>query len=208
MPYLNRITEQLGLQLKATAFSDKRFASAEYYGIAYPVLVDNRDGQNKMAPCVPQPSTGEYLQMMLNDNAAFVAYHKIINKVFQVLPDKANYGRFSGRNLTAQATMQMLLLYNRDIIKILPDELEAMLVTNWPDGSETRFTTISNQLTHVAIRPISSNFNYAALWDSEFRGYDFNVTPDRGILSVTYTIESAFRTGCFNLCDCNGEAGQ
>jgi len=192
--------------LQTDVFSDSRFASADYNAIAYNVVVDNREDSFLQAPCVPQSLNGEYKQMMIDDTKAFVLYHKIISKQYTpVAGSSANgetFGRKSGRNIKCTSAMQMILLFIREQIRILPEELEALITTNFPDGSETAFASINTCLTGTNIKPVSSNLDYAALFGQEFRGYDYNLNADRGMLSVTYTIESTFKTKCFSLCDC------
>jgi len=202
VPYLKQIANQINVELKASVFNDKRFSSAEFNAIAYPVMVDNRDDRQQISPCIPL-SAGEYKQMMFDDTKSFVLYHKILSKSYQrVENDGSSFGRVSGRNMRAVTQMQMVFLCNRDIIKILTEELEALVVTNFPDGKETGFKTISSSILGVDIKPVNSDFDYTRLWIQEFKGYEFNVNPDRAMLSVNYTIESTFKTKCFKLCDC------
>ena len=102
--------------------------------------------------------------------------------------------------------MQMIVLANRTIIKILPDDFETLLVMNFPNGNETIFNSISSSLNAIYTKPVSSDTDFQRLWANEFRGYDYQVNQDRAIIAVNYTIESAFKTKCFSLCDCQGES--
>lgn len=205
MSFIKPIIEVLNSRLKAVVFGDKRFASAEYNSIAYQVIVDNREGQKKIAPCIPgQKGPEEYSIMMFDDTKAFVLYHKIITSGYEPYTGGATFGRKTGLNLEGNTTVQMVFLANRNIIKILPEEFESLVIVNFPQGTEAEFTAINAQLTGIKTVPKSSDMDYAKLWAQEFKGYDFNVNPDRMMLSVNYNIESIFKTGCFSLCDCGG----
>lgn len=207
MLYLNEITTELNKLFAAETFTDKRFASSDYNALAYPVLVDNRKEQEQIQPCVPT-TVGEYKPLMFDDAKALIVYHKVLNNPITSEKDKEGFGRISGRNLKSTGLMQMIVLANRALIKVLPADLASLFIMNFPDGSETAFSSISNSLQGITIRPSSCDLNYERLWAQEFKGFDFEVNPDRAILSVNYTIESAFKTKCFKLCDCAGESGQ
>jgi hypothetical protein len=203
MPYLKQIAQAINLELKTNVFSDKRFASAEYYDIAYQLQVDNREDKLLSCPCVPKATVGEYYEMLFNDGIAFTAYHKILNSSYAEA-ENPKFGR-AKTNIKATATMQMVFLINRQIVKILPEEFESVLVTNFVSGKETSFSSVSTAMSGIKILPSSTQLDYTALWNSEFKGYEFNVNADRSMMGLTYTIESDFKTGCFNLCDCSTE---
>jgi hypothetical protein len=207
MPYLNNIATKLNELFSASTLTDKRFAGSDWNPIAYPVMVDNRDGEfQKIAPCVPT-TAGEYKLLIFDDTKPLIVYHKVIGKRYQEEKGVV-YGRSSGKNLSVGSSMQMIVLANRNLIKILPEDLETLLTTNFPDGSETGFKNINSALNGIAIKVTNSDLGYDRLWSQEYKGFEFQVNPDRAILSVNYTIESSFKTKCFKLCDCAGESGQ
>lgn len=205
MPYLKQISNAINAELKSNVFTDQRFASADYNSLAYSILVDNRDDRQQSLPCVAE-NNGEYKPMMFEDTKAFVLYHKILSKNYQYSTDKEAFGRSAGRNVKAVCQMQMIVLANRSIIKILPDDFETLLVMNFPNGNETIFNSISTSLNAIYTKPVSSDTDFQRLWANEFKGYDYQVNQDRAIIAVNYTIESAFKTKCFSLCDCQGES--
>ena len=205
MPYLKQIANAINTELKSNVFTDKRFASADYNSLAYSILVDNREDRQQSLPCVAE-NDGEYKPMIFDDTKAFVLYHKIFSKNYQYSTDKEAFGRVTGRNVKAVCQMQMIVLANRTIIKILPDDFETLLVMNFPNGNETIFNSISSSLNAIYTKPVSSDTDFQRLWANEFRGYDYQVNQDRAIIAVNYTIESAFKTKCFSLCDCQGES--
>lgn len=202
MPYLNSITEKINNHLADTTLKDKRFQGSDYNAIAYPLEVDNRDDKQQILPCIPKVG-GEYKGLFFDDAKPLIIYHKIVSKQYQQLKAET-YGRGSGKPFNAVSNMQMIVLANRALIKVLPEDLETLLVLNFPDGSEKEMQGINTALTQFNIRPTSSDLNYERLWTQEFKGYEFEVNADRAMLSVNYTIESAFKTKCFSLCDCTG----
>lgn len=208
MSWLKPIVGVFNDRLKVKVFGDKRFASAEYNAIAYQVITDNRDTAKKVAPCIPGKSAEEYTPMMFDDTKAFVLYHKIITSSYEPYNGGPVFGRKSGMNIKGNAIMQMIILANRNTVRILPEEFESLVIVNFPQGTEAEFVSINPQLNGILTTPKSSDLDYAKLWAQEYKGYDFNVNPDRMILSVNYTIESIFKTGCFSLCDCQGEEPQ
>jgi hypothetical protein len=204
MPYLKQIASAINSELKSNVFTDKRFASADFNSLAYSIVVDNREDRNLIAPCVAG-SDGEYTAMMFDDTKAFVVYHKALSKSYVQIADREAFGRSAGKNVRCTAQMQMIILATRSIIKILPDDLETLVVMNFPNGNETIFSAVSASITGIATKTVSSDTDFLRLWATEFRGYEFQVNPDRAILAVNYTIESNFKTKCFSLCDCQGE---
>lgn len=200
MPYLKQIATAINSELKLTAFNESRFANADFNSLAYPILVDNREDKNITIPCVAL-TNGEYKPMMFDDSLPMAVYHKVLSKVYQVSTSTESFGRKSSKNIKAIAQMQMICLANRQLIKILPDDLEAMFVMNFPSGKETSFSTI-DAVDLLNVKPVSSDTDFIRIWANEFRGLEFQVNQDRAILSLNYTIESTFKTNCFTTCDC------
>lgn len=207
MPYLNSITTKINDYLSLNTFPDKRFAGSDWNAIAYPIVVDNREAEmQKIAPCLPT-TTGEYKLLIFDDTKPLIVYHKVIGKRYTIVKDET-FGRKTGKSLSAPSNMQMIVLANRHLIKILPEDLETLIATNFPDGSENGFKNINSALNGITITVTNSDLGYERLWAQEYKGFEFQVNPDRAILSVNYTIESGFQTKCFKLCDCAGESGQ
>lgn len=202
MESLRTIASRINEVLKANVFSDKRFTDSDYNAIAYPVVSDNREPVVIM-PCVPIETLGEYKPMFFNDTRPFTLYHKVLNSSYQ---KDAQYGRAGGRAMKLIATMQMIVLANRSLTGLLPDEFEMILASNFPEGNEANFSNITG-MSVVSINPLSSNMNFEQLHNAEFKGIEYKVNPDRMILAVNYTIESAFNKRCFKVCDCQANAG-
>jgi hypothetical protein len=198
MPYLKQQIELVNTLLKPVAFGDSRFASAKIEAIAVDVARTDSNGARQIFPAVLDQNF-EPQEITVNDTYPLVVYHKVIATAYR--PDANNYGQ--GVKKQVQTTQVKMVVYAKSsAIKMTRETLEAVLITNFPDNPPAASYADLN-LDNLTITVQGSNLNSMAVWMEEYKGFEFPLAADDILFSITYTIQSLFRKGCFKLCDCN-----
>ena len=84
-------------------------------------------------------------------------------------------------------------------------ELEAIITSNFPDNMDNQNNALLNSLKidNVTYAMQSTNFLSQSVWNEEYKNVDFSIDTEDLYFAITYQIQSTWRKGCFQLCNCD-----
>lgn len=206
MPYLKQLITIVNQQLRATTLKEKRFDAGRYEVIAVDVTRKNADGVLETFPGVMNDSY-EAEAVIVDDTYPIVIYHKILNKRYELNNIAGQRSEFGDRNkyVKETVTVKMVVYGKWSALKITKEELEAIISNGFPDNMDNQGNVLLKKLglDNVTYNMQSSNFLSKQLWDEEYKGTEYRLAPEDIFFSTTYTIQSTWRKGCFQLCNCD-----
>lgn len=193
MPYLEQTATEINNVLKSTAFKDARFKGGRFEAIATQVMVS----EEKALPIVYE--NGDYRDVVFDDRYPVSVYHRVQSNTYSFDATK-DFGR-DKKLQKCTSVMLMCVMAFRDQIKISKEQLEMLLVSNFPLGNTPNFMTDSLQTNTISV--LDSDMDSLRVYQNEFKGLEIKLTQERIIFSIRYKIESSWFTGCFDMCNCN-----
>lgn len=200
MPFLKQQIEIINAELRGEVLSDKRFQSGRFESIAVDVSRLNANGGIETFPAI-MSSNYEAQEIVVNDTYPVIIYHKVLNKAYANSPAAGNYGD-GNRHMVEKVDAKMVVYGKYAALKLSAEQLEALLATGFPDAiAKTKIAPL--KLDNMSVTLTGSNLNAAAVFQEEYKGFDLFLAPEDILFSMRYSIESRFRKGCFNICDCD-----
>jgi len=205
MPFLDQQITVVNQELLKVALNDARFESGRFNSLAGEVI---RDG--KTFPCIMSQDAGkggyEALDLaVIDDTVPIQIYHKVLAKRYElnVQGQKSEYG---DRNKYVKETVlvKMVVFGKFSALNVTNEQLEAIITTNFPDNISKGDNSLADSLNldSLTYAMQSTNFLSKSVWQEEYTGYEFKLAPEDIFFSINYTINSTWRKGCFQLCNC------
>lgn len=195
MPNLNSITNMINVTLKSGNFKGMKFQSSDWNGISDPVETDKGEGNVIMQPMIVDDQ-GECKMLVFDDVFNMVVFHKVEGLDYEVADP--NYGK---PGTTIQETAQMKMIFSADRSKLLirPEDMIAAAVMDIP--KEFLPTDISPLgLNSCVIEMGSVNKDPYSVWEENWKGVKFPLSPEDLLFSISYKIVSTFNKCCFSFC--------
>lgn len=196
MPFLKRQIEIINEELRENSLKDKRFQSGQYNAIAVDVSRNN-EGKIETFPAVMNRNY-EAESVGLNDTYPIVIYHKILSKSYTSQVSQVGNGN---KNQIEKTEVKMVVYGKYSSLKMTAEELEALITVGFPDSiSKSKISGL--KLDSMTVTLSSSNLLSAQVFAEEYKGFDMFLSSEDILFSVKYTIETRYRKGCFDICDC------
>jgi hypothetical protein len=198
MPFLKEQIQIVNDALRATALADKRFEAGRFETLAVDVNRKDSEGKIEGFPAIMSENY-EAQEITVNDTYPIIIYHKALQKTYQ----KQGAGEFGDRDkgVVERVLMKMVVYAKWSAVKMRQEQLEALITTNFPDN----FLPAVYQplkLNSMSADMKGSNLNSAAVWNEEYRNIPLALAPEDIYFSINYELSSAWRKGCFKICDC------
>ncbi|MBA3830065.1 MAG: hypothetical protein H0X33_14080 [Taibaiella sp.] len=158
------------------------FNGGNIYGLAQSIIKNNQ----VIPALVDNNGEGKYIG--IDNTLPFIVYHKNNSISATDVP-----GQGDELNIKNTYSNVLIIYLNRKKTKILPDELFLNIQAN-------PFRYKIQPFKNIVIRVQNVILNSQQVWQSEYLGSDYEITPDSNLLAINYTIESTFKRGCFDTC--------
>lgn len=157
------------------------FKGAQVYGIARTAI--REDG---LIPVIQEKYIG------IDDNFALQVYHKINGITISTRPG-SGVGRDPGHNVNT-FQMSMIVYSSEKRTKLAADQIALIIQSVVPKIiSSDFFLSIRTQLTSVIL-------NSQQVYAQEYKSDTFRLDEYQSLTQINYTVEIAFKTGCFDIC--------
>lgn len=83
-------------------------------------------------------------------------------------------------------------------LNLTSEQLEAVISMNFPTILDKNGTGVDS----IFIRLSSSEIDSQKVFNEEYRNIMYRLCENDILLSFRYSIETNFRKGCFNICEC------
>ena len=203
MPFLNQQIQIINNALTGAALSDARFQAGRFEAIAVDVSrKDANTGSIQTFPAVMDKNY-EAQEITVDDTYPIIIYHKILSKAyaFDKNPTGPNQYGDSNRYVNETTSVKMVVYGKYAPLKLTREQLEALITSNFPD-SIAPVTIQPLKLDNMVVTLKGSDLNSARVWQEEYKGIPLYLAPEDILFSVMYSIDTRFRKGCINICDC------
>lgn len=196
MQYLKQIVNAINTNL-STALADERFAGGKLWGIATMAVAES-NGNSILTPLV----TDDYddnIWAGIDDTKPYIIYHKNRGLAYADAIGK-NYG--DGNTVKKEtANMSLVVWGERSQLRLTPEEFEAAIISGLPSALSSSVLA-PLKLHSSIIRPVSTDFDSVNVYLSEYKVAQYPIGPNALFFRINYSIESTYKTSCFNICDC------
>lgn len=201
MPYLDNIVKSLNDTWLNSSLKFIPSSKINAAGIAETIIeatpIDEDNVKVKRFPGIID-TYGEVQAIIADDCYQVIIYHKLEAIVNTVIP-KTGFGDGQGDQLET-ANMAVIVMAFRDKVKKPGYILEAALKNASPE--KTKITGNTGQhLQSSVFRIGNSSFDKLGLLSREFSEVELNY-PNLIVFEMKYRIESTWRKGCFDACNC------
>lgn len=159
---------------------------SDVHGIAQTVL----KGEEKIPALVKKDGTGVYVG--IDDQYGVRIYHKL-NSLTTTVKAREGYGRSAGTQINTYS-LSMIVFLNRKRVSMYPDELLALLQSQLPEAIKLE------PYDHVRTWFNNIILNDLQVWNQEYLSDTYRLLPEYSLFQINYTVEVAFKKGCFNNC--------
>ncbi len=205
MPFLAEQVTVVNQELLKGALADARFQSGRFEALANEVIREDSAGKMVTFPCVMSKDY-EAQEITVDDTYPIIIYHKLLAQKFD-LNNLGGKNEFGDRNkwVVETCVLKMVVYGKFSALKVTREQLAAIITTNFPDNMDAAKNTLLNslKLDNVTYAMQSTNFLAKSIWNEEYNGNDFRLAPEDIFFTIIYTIQSTWRKGCFQLCNCN-----
>ncbi len=197
MPFLKEQIDLINAALKQGPLKDPRFQDGQFGGLAVTVQLSDENRTWQMPAYETDDMEVRYAGV--DDTFPLVLYHRVLGHAYATIGN----GSFGDGNPLVRETADMVLVVygKRQTLQLTPSQLEALICTNFPDVVR-RDLILPLKLDYLEVRLQSSNTNALDVFAQEYRGNEVFIGPEDVLFSIRYQIESKYRKGCFNICDC------
>ena len=197
MPFLEQIVTKINTDLFVNSKPPFSIQGSRVEAIANQALVKD-DGTNKIFLPLVYTSQGEWKEVTFDDTYSLTAYHRVLQNSYQYIPGDTGRDKKKQKCTTL---MLMCVMALRGQIKMSKEDLEAFIVMSFPVGNTNQY--LISPLQTCTLGVAETNMDSLQVFQSEFKGLDVNLNPEKIIFSVKYKIEATYLTGCFDKCACN-----
>lgn len=203
MPFLNELCLVVNQELRKGALSEQRFQSGRYEGVSNEVTRGNQ-----VFPCIINNNReSNTIECSPDDTYPIVIYHKVLAKRYELNNIAGQRSEFGDRNKYVKETalVKMVVYGKWSALNLKKEELEAIITSNFPDNMDNQNNALLNSLKidNVTYAMQSTNFLSQSVWNEEYKNVDFSIDTEDLYFAITYQIQSTWRKGCFQLCNCD-----
>jgi hypothetical protein len=197
MPYINEIVSIINDTLaNGTLSDDKRFRK-KLYGLSELVPRNYNNAQDNI-PTLVDINGGTTFSGM-SDIYSIQIYHRCITT--NIIDPPVTFG--DGGNVSREeANMRMIAFADRNIIKMLPNQLSFILSAGIQQ--QLQYTQISSYqgLLGVIIEADTTNFDSVAIFTNEYKlpVSSYPLHPNHILISMDYTITTDYDITCISNC--------
>jgi hypothetical protein len=181
---LNAVVHIINDKLTDKIFRLRQFTNHKLFRIAEQAF---RSTDGALFPYIP--SSGEWVGV--DDRRPVVAYHRSLGSA--VTLSKSGFGDI-GFKKSINFSMLMTVFMDESITKMKQDELYLYMMAAFPERIKIEF------FDYISVRINSVILNSQQVWRAEFPGTPYNLNPMQSLMAINYTIESEFKSDCFNSC--------
>ena len=196
MSSLNKIVKNINASLRATSFSDKRFASFEANGIVKLLPIQNKTGGYDYRPAELTDS-GEGKLLAPDDTKVLQIYHKVNGIEYSLQRERHGNGN---ENIIRKANMSMMVFALRNKIKLSEEMLDLFILKGVPDKFNKTVLQELN-ISDCSIKHASTDFNSVQLFQREYGNKTYYLKPEHLFFEVKYQIECRMKKSCINTCE-------
>lgn len=200
MPFLNQLCIVVNQELLKSALKEQRFQGGRFEGLA-----NESTSEGKTRPVIMNRDY-EAQEISVDDTFPIQIYHKILAKRYELNNIAGQRSEFGDRNKYVKETVlaKMVIYGKYSKLKVTKEELEAIITTNFPDNMDAANNALLTALNldNVTYAMQATNFISKSVWAEEFSGHEYRLAPEDIFFSITYQIQSTWRKGCFQLCNC------
>lgn len=161
---------------------------SKVYGLAQSMIRMKGTTPELLPALVDSKGEGKYIG--IDDKSPIITYHKT-NSISTRLDESKGNGDSLGKVVNTYA--QTLIVYlNRKRVNILPDELYIKIQAVFPESFSLSPFQIVIRFTNVIL-------NSTQVLAAEYQS-DIKLPPEASLFAINYTIESAYKKGCFEKC--------
>lgn len=146
------------------------------FGICQPVVVVEQDGESKYPALVSIDGEAQYVFM--DDSFLFGGYHKLINKSFSKVAGQ-------GRKDVDIAIYELVFVFwgFRDKLSLDELSLENKILPAFP----------------ASIDLLQTSYDKQSIFNSEFKGFEYLLTPDEILMSIRYKVQERYVRSCLEI---------
>ncbi len=190
MPKLNEITSLINDKLKNDKLKGRVFQRGQFLGLVNTAVVDE-------APFLFSIDGNEQ-SASIDDSYPFQLYHRNLSATY---PSSDN----DGSELTARYAMVMVVYGKRKDIRLSESDLSFLIragIEGKDNGVFSRTDLGTSGLGRVKVQFNSANYDSSAVFQNEYRGYDYKPNPENLYFSIGYTIEVKASKNCLECSEC------
>jgi hypothetical protein len=145
--------------------------------------------QNQVFPVVfTKKGEGKYIGV--DDLKTMIAYHKV-NRMDIVVKPRSGYGDGKGK-MVNRYSMTMVVFLQRVQTKMEGHEFVLWLESVFPKSLKfPNFDSVEYTINNVIL-------NEQQVFGAEYKNVQYFVKPEHALMAINYTIESTFKSECFN----------
>lgn len=196
MPKLQEIVELLNVGIQ-TAFTSNRFQSGSFDSIAELIVTPatTDEGESKRPAIVEDD--GECTDMVITDTKPFQLYHLLDNLVYSD-PEDETFGDL-GTVLQEKASMQIVFLGDRGILKVFAEDIAATINLFLPRKlTHAQLQTLGLQSCIITLGEV--NTDNEEVFSSQYPGAEYGFKPNTISGIISYDITTTYKKDCFTLC--------
>lgn len=194
MPFLKEQIEIVVNEIRAAALSDSRFQSGRFEAIATDVSRTTEGEAIEVFPAVINEHF-EAVPVVVDDTYPIIIYNRIMRK--QHFKPNKDYPGYKG----VRTLVKMVVYGKRSALNLTQEQLAAIIEINFPEEiNRSKFSHLKIQSINVTT--IDTNLNSMQVFNEEYKGFPFFFSDNDLYFSINYQIETTFRKGCLNICDC------
>ena len=198
MPFLKEQVDIINNALIATAFNYKQFKSALIENIAKSALRTDGDNQTVYPAVISISGVEKYLG--IDDTYPMVVYHKIVNKRYEKRNNTTQYGAGFAKMFEI-TTMYMVVYASQAKISLTAEQLEALIVTNFPDRIPDADISTLTGVEMMNVNLISSELDGMTIFAQEYKNVEYPLGIEDILIRINYSTETAYKKDCLNICE-------
>jgi hypothetical protein len=197
MPYISEIVNIVNSTLAAGKLSDDTRFIKKLYGLAE-LLPRNYEGTQDTLPSMVDINGGTTFNGF-NDTYSILIYHRCLST--NIVDPPVTFGD-GGNVAREEANMRMIAFADRNIIKMLPNQLSFLLTS----GVQQQFTKTQVQafqgLLGVTLDANSTTYDGVAIYTNEYKlpATSYPLHPNHIYLALDYTITTDYDITCISDC--------
>lgn len=189
MPFLHEQVEIINGIFKSS-LNDSRFDGTKWGVVAKEVVRKNEAGRLEIFPGNIDKD-GKEIYYGIDDNYPMVVYHKI----FSITYERGRFGEIG------RTQMKMVVSSTQKKVKLTSEQLEALFAVHFPQQvDKTLFNSL--KINAMTVNLQNSNLNQRQVFTEEYSN-EYFLGVEHILFSMTYTIETHFKQGCLEVCDCD-----
>jgi len=196
MARIHDIVSLINTSLQDFQFADRRFQRGKWYGIVERIMLKDGDSA-QMVPSILDYK-GRAQKIIVNDSYPFMLYHRVISQTGARGVAKDDFGDMV--NVTMGYDMRMVMIADREIIKLTKEDLIAGIIAGMPANIS------SASVSQWGLKSASIDAGLIVRDDSQVYAEEYalaeNMLTTRHIMvAINYRVTTSFYQNCFKICE-------